>query len=95
MRMRLGLPYLISNKVVEFEPDRRIAWRHWGHHVWRWTLEPLADGTRVTEEFEWGTARTPWVLELANVPERNDAAIERTLARLAERFGEASSAHDG
>ncbi len=32
-RMRLGVPYVISNEVVELEPDRRIAWRHVGHHV--------------------------------------------------------------
>src|SRR5688500_10263203 len=49
MRMRLGLPYVISNKVVEFEQDRVIAWRHVGHHVWRYELEPVDDGTRVTE----------------------------------------------
>lgn len=25
-----GLPYKIRNKVVEFDADRRIAWRHFG-----------------------------------------------------------------
>ena len=31
MKMRLGIPYRISNEVVEFEQDRLIAWRHPGH----------------------------------------------------------------
>ena len=35
-----GLPYKITNHVVEFEPDRRIAWRHFGGHRWRYELEP-------------------------------------------------------
>jgi hypothetical protein len=26
MRMRMGLPYRISSKVVEFQPDRLLAW---------------------------------------------------------------------
>lgn len=90
MRMHLGLPYLITNEVIEFEPNHRIAWRHWGHHVWRWILEEVADGTRVTEEFQWGTARAPMLLELAKVPERNDESIRRTLDRLQERFGAAA-----
>ena len=33
-------------EVVEFEEDRRIAWRHYGHHIWRYTLEPTDGGTR-------------------------------------------------
>jgi uncharacterized protein YndB with AHSA1/START domain len=82
MRMRIGLPYVISNQVVEYEQDRRIAWRHFGHHVWRYDLEPVDDGTRVTETFQWGTARTPKALELAGIPARNTRSIEQTLPRL-------------
>ena len=32
MGMRMGVPYRISNEVVEFEQDRLIAWRHLGGH---------------------------------------------------------------
>ena len=35
MSMHMGLPYRIRNRVVEFEADRRIAWRHFGKHRWR------------------------------------------------------------
>lgn len=93
MRMRLGVPYVIRNVVVEFEPDRRIAWRHAGRHVWRYELEPDGTGTRVTETFDYGSALSPKVLELLRFPERNAEGIERTLPRLkalAER--EAASA---
>jgi uncharacterized protein YndB with AHSA1/START domain len=86
MRMRFGVPYVISNSVVEFEEGRRIAWRHLGHHVWRYELEPVDGGTRVTETFDWGSARSPKVLELLGYPARNAQAIEQTLDRLVDRF---------
>ncbi len=83
MDMKIGLPYSVKNEVVEFEEDRRIVWRHAGHHIWRYELEPVAEGTRVTETFDWATARAPWALELMRVPERNRKAMESTLVRLA------------
>lgn len=83
MRMLLGLPYLISNQVCEFEEDHRIAWRHVGRHVWRYELEPAAEGgTRVTESFDWGPSLAPWALEALGVPERNAKSIDATLQRL-------------
>ena len=36
-----GFPYKIRNTVVEFEEDRRVAWRHFGGHRWRYVLEPI------------------------------------------------------
>jgi hypothetical protein len=87
MRMRFLVPYVITNTVVEFEEGRRIAWRHFGHHVWRYQLEPApGGGTVVTETFDWGPARSPRGLELAGIPARNTRSIERTLAQLQERF---------
>jgi uncharacterized protein YndB with AHSA1/START domain len=83
MDMKVGVPYSIKNEVVEFEEDRRIAWRHAGHHIWRYELEPIDAGTRVTETFDWATSRAPWALELMRVPERNRKAMEATLVRLA------------
>jgi uncharacterized protein YndB with AHSA1/START domain len=40
MDMRIGLPYRMTNEVVEFEEGRLIGWRHVGGHVWRYRLEP-------------------------------------------------------
>ena len=87
MRMRLGVPYVIRNEVVEFEEGRRIGWRHLGHHVWRYELEPVDGGTRVTETFDWAPSRAPRALELLGVPARNARSIDATLERLQARFG--------
>jgi uncharacterized protein YndB with AHSA1/START domain len=82
MEMKLGAAYKIANTVVEFDEGRRIAWRHFHGHRWRYELEDVDGGTRVTETFDWSTAKTKWTLELAGVPERNLKAMEHTLQRL-------------
>ena len=82
MSMRIGLPYFVRNRVVEFEEGRRIAWAHLGRHRWRYELEPVSEGTRVTETFDWSTFVAPPVLELLGVPERHRPNMEKTLERL-------------
>lgn len=53
MDMKQGAPYKIKNRVVEYEADRLIAWRHMGKHRWRYELTPTADGgTDVTETWD-------------------------------------------
>jgi uncharacterized protein YndB with AHSA1/START domain len=84
--MRLfGVPYRISNRVVEFEQDRVIAWRHFAGHRWRYELEERpSGGTVVTETFDYsryGPVATAG-LRLAGFPERNQAGIAATLTRL-------------
>jgi uncharacterized protein YndB with AHSA1/START domain len=88
MAMRLGVPYAINNVVVDFEEGRRITWRHFGGHRWRWELEPVEGGTRVTETFDWSTSRSPVALEVMRVPARNARSIEATLDRLEQLFSE-------
>lgn len=81
--MRRPIPYRVRNVVVEFEEGRRIAWAHGSGHRWRYTLEPLDDGsTLVTETFDWSTAKAPAVIERLGYPERNLPDMEATLARL-------------
>ncbi len=82
MRMRIGLPYPIRNEVVEFEEARLIAWRHFGGHIWRYTLEPVEGGTRVTETFDWNHARSRAYIEWLNWPERHQPNMAKTLERL-------------
>jgi uncharacterized protein YndB with AHSA1/START domain len=93
MSMKMGAPYAIANTVVEFDEGRRLAWRHYHGHRWRYELEDVATGagpdgtqpgTRVTETFDWSTARTKLSIELAGFPKRNLEAMERTLERLEE-----------
>jgi uncharacterized protein YndB with AHSA1/START domain len=88
MKMRQGVPYSMTNEVVEFDEPKVIAWRHLGGHVWRYRLEPADGGTLVTEEFDWGPSKAPWLLKLMRAAGRNRKAIDATLARLAEHFGE-------
>ena len=80
-----GVPYRISNRVVEFEPDRLVAWRHFGAHRWRYRLEPTDDGgTEVTETFDYSRYR-PWAaagLRALGFPGRNRKGITATLVRL-------------
>src|SRR5262245_16203543 len=84
MGMRLGLPYVVKNKVVEYEPDKLIAWCHMGGHRWRYELEPADGGaaTKVTETFDWSTARFPPGLEWLKVPQKHEPEMEKTLERL-------------
>ncbi len=61
MSMKLGVPYSMSNTVIEFEPDRRIAWqtqvagplgRFFGGRIWRYQFEETGAGTKVTETWD-------------------------------------------
>jgi hypothetical protein len=83
MSMKIGVPYSISNTVVEFDEGSVIAWQHFGRHIWRYRLEPVPGGTTVTEEFDYRRARSPYLLELLQYPTRHRADMEKTLERLA------------
>ncbi|MCU1588392.1 MAG: Dimethyladenosine transferase methylation [Frankiales bacterium] len=61
MSMKMGVPYSMQSTVVEYEPNRRIAWqtrgpgaigRRVGGRIWRYELEPVDGGTRVTESWD-------------------------------------------
>jgi hypothetical protein len=85
MNMKLGGRYKILNHVVEFEEGRRIAWRHFGGHIWRYILEPVGkNSTVVTEQFDPRAARSPIVLKIIRATPRNQKAIDKTLNRLVE-----------
>lgn len=86
MDMKMGIPYRMTSEVVEFEEDRLIAWRHFGHHIWRYSLEPVEGGdgpsTTVTESFEWGTARFPPFYEWMKYPAKHKVNMAKTLELL-------------
>jgi hypothetical protein len=80
--MRMGVPYLITNKVVEYTEGRRIAWAHIGGWRWRYEFEPVDDGTEVTETFDWSTSKAGAYIRLMKWAPKNRVNMERTLARL-------------
>ena len=86
MQMKIGLSYKITNTVVEFEEGKTIAWRHFGGHIWRYILEPVDGGTKVTEQFDWNKSKSPLILKLRKSPQDNAKSIEKTLENLVKRF---------
>ncbi|MET0467244.1 MAG: SRPBCC family protein [Aeromicrobium sp.] len=90
MAMHMGVGYSTSNEVVEFEPDRRIAWRTTGAkglvggRIWRYELEPTADGTLVSETWDISQDRQRFVLKLTKMPAAAKNGMRKTLDRLAE-----------
>jgi uncharacterized protein YndB with AHSA1/START domain len=90
--MTLTLGAQRHNHVVEFEEGRLIAWRPSEPggdppgHLWRWTLEPVGDGTTlVTHTYDWSELTDPARLARARstTTERLDASLDR-LAALVE-----------
>ena len=86
MKMKIGVPYKITNTVVEFEETKTIAWRHFGGHIWRYILEPVDGGTKVTEQFDWNKSKSPLVLKLRKSPQENAKSMEKTLENLVKKF---------
>lgn len=83
--MRLwGVPYRVTNRVVEFEANRLIAWRHFEPQHWRYELEPSDGGTWVTESFDYTYWSVPGrcFIRVLRWPARNSRAIAQTLLRL-------------
>ena len=81
-----GVPYRIKNTVKEYEENELIAWSQFGGHRWRYELEKVDGGTKVTETFDWSTSTTPRVIELMGYPKKHPANMEATLERLDEHL---------
>ena len=87
MRMRRGVPYRMTSKVVEFDENRVIAWCHLGGHRWRWELEPTDDGTtKVTETFDGTTSRAPILLKLMGLPKGHVSNVANSVANVQKHF---------
>jgi len=86
MAMKVGVPYRITNEVVEFIEGERIAWRHVGGHIWRYILVADGDNTCVTEEFDYAPAKSPFFLKLMGYPDKNRKSMEKTLERMQKYF---------
>jgi hypothetical protein len=93
MSMKLGVPYSMSNRVIEFEPDRRLAWqttlsgplgRFIGGRIWRYELEPVDGGTKVTETWDITQDKQGFLLKYGPVASQTAQSMTKTLKRLAE-----------
>jgi uncharacterized protein YndB with AHSA1/START domain len=81
MRMRIGATYATRNVVTVFEENRAIAWHHFAHFTWRYDLEEVGDGTRVTESFTYNNPLGLFIMVLG-WPKRNQRNMVATLERL-------------
>jgi hypothetical protein len=82
MRMRMIAPYLVRSVVVEYDEDKRIAWRHPLRHIWRYELAAAEAGTEVTESFDYAPSPAAAAFERVGVPDRNQRAMDASLQRL-------------
>jgi uncharacterized protein YndB with AHSA1/START domain len=90
MSMKLGMPYSMVSEVVEYEPNRRIAWqtrppsdwaaRMGGGRIWRYELEPRDGGTLVRESWDITYERLKVIVRPAR--KRTRKAMTETLERI-------------
>ena len=92
MSMKVGVPYTMSNTVIEFEQDRRIAWqtrlsgrlgRFLGGRIWRYELEPGEGGTKVTETWDISQDKQGLLLRNRKVAQQFAGTMSKTLDTLA------------
>ena len=93
MSMKLGVPYAMANTVIEYEPDRRIAWqtvlagplgRFIGGRIWRYQFEDVEGGTKVTETWDISQDKQRVLLKHGKVGQQTAASMSKTLDRLAQ-----------
>ncbi|MFL6238192.1 MAG: SRPBCC family protein [Actinomycetes bacterium] len=92
MSMKLGIPYGMTSTVIEYEENRRIAWQPrpaypiigplLGGRIWRYELEPVAEGTRVRESWDISHERGKFMVRGAAEQTRKNMA--KTLERIEE-----------
>lgn len=90
----LFLPYRTKNTVIEFEPDRRIAWKTTmgplgliGGRIWRYELEPVdADATLIRETWDVSQDRQRPMLRMGSMPQQAEDGMRATLERIAALF---------
>ena len=93
MSMKMGVPYTVTNTVIEFEQDRRIAWqtvlagplgRLLGGRIWRYEFEPVEGATLVTESWDLSQDKQAFFLKNPKVGQHTAASMSKSLDRLAE-----------
>ncbi|MDT5349551.1 MAG: hypothetical protein QOH91_2838 [Mycobacterium sp.] len=85
----LFIPYRTTNTVIEYEPDRRIAWQTTslgglvGGRIWRYELSPSDGGTLVRETWDVSQDKQKWMITSGSMPKLTEDGMRATLERIA------------
>jgi len=86
----LFIPYRTNNTVIEYEPDRRIAWKttflggRVGGRIWRYELEAAPEGTLVRETWDVSQDKQKRMITSGSIPEQTADGMRATLERIAK-----------
>jgi uncharacterized protein YndB with AHSA1/START domain len=86
----LFVPYRTNNTVIEYEPDRRIAWKttflggRVGGRIWRYELEAAPEGTLVRETWDVSQDKQKRMITSGSIPEQTADGMRATLERIAK-----------
>jgi hypothetical protein len=93
MSMKMGVPYSMMNTVVEFDQDRRIAWktalsgplgRFVGGRIWRYQFDEVDGGTKVTESWDISQDKQAFLMRMGKMASGTAEAMTKTLEQLAK-----------
>ena len=86
----LFVPYRTNNTVIEYEPDRRIAWKttflggRVGGRIWRYELEAAPEGTLVRETWDVSQDKQKRMITSGSIPRQTADGMRATLERIAK-----------
>ena len=85
----LFIPYRTTNTVIEYEPDRRIAWQTTsmgglvGGRIWRYELTPTDSGTLVRETWDVSQDKQKRLITSGSMAKLTEEGMRATLERIA------------
>ena len=81
MKMRYGIPYFITNQVIEYRENKAIAWQHLLHNVWRYEIVEISSNRCLVIE-SWDGRRAKWKWWIDDSYKWVPKALARTLVKL-------------
>ena len=81
MKMRYGIPYFITNQVIEYRENKAIAWQHLLHNVWRYEIVEISSNRCLVIE-SWDGRRAKWKWWIDDSHKWVPKAMARTLVKL-------------